>query len=148
MGQGQHFFRHTLPVLLGTAIVWVGNGAALGLLGLFPSYQDQLVTWISIHPQAPPITFLVLSLIVAAMLSLLQEAPRTKGLKVSVIAGVFFGVMTFASRYSSTPAELLDVGAIFSLFRAVSAIGAAVVMYVMKRRWQSYETAHMSTVPR
>lgn len=138
--------RHALIVVVGAVIIALANEAAFSVLGLLPGYSEQVSEWLTVHPQLSTSRALLSFLLLAVVLSLIQEALRTRGLSVSIFIGVIFGVVTYASRFSSTPTHLYDVAASFAACRAAGAIAASVLMYVSKRRWVAPDKLVTSSV--
>jgi hypothetical protein len=76
-----------------------------------------------------------LSVLLAVGLSLIQETPRVRGLPVSVLFGLVYGLVAFLSHLSSMRSDLYGVGASAAAVWAAGMIAAAVVMYSLKKQW-------------
>lgn len=134
MGRNPDLVRHLVVVVVGAAIIWIAFEVTPTLLGLVPGYSDQVSAWYAVHPQKPVITAVILSLLLAAALSLIQEGPRWRGLPASMLFGMIGGLVAFLSRLSSTPTGLYDVAASVAAVWAAGMITAAVVMHLSKKR--------------
>lgn len=136
---------HALVVTTGAFIILLAHRTASALLGLVPGYAERVSEWLTTNPQRPAPMIVVLSVVVAAILSLVQEAPRTRGLSWSIRLGVLSGLVGLVSRAFSTPGHLYDVAALVVAIRTAGVIVAAVVMYNAKRAWFSRENAAAAT---
>lgn len=134
--------RHALVVAAGALIVFATHQGAPALLGLIPGYSGQMFEWTSLHQEWPALTAIILSTLIAVILSVVQEAPRTRGLRFSVLLGVLFGIAAFLSRVSSTPTHLIDVAGLVAALWAIGVIAAAAVMYELKK----HETGQVRSV--
>ncbi|MEX2179500.1 MAG: hypothetical protein WD801_12370 [Gemmatimonadaceae bacterium] len=136
--------RHAVIVIFGAALIWVANAGSLPLLARIPGFSDEVSEWLILHPTMPAIIGAILFLIVAAIVSSMQEAPRTKGMGFTFLIGGVVAVVTFASRFGGTPSHLYDIAAVFAVSRAVGVVAAGALMYAAKRRWDGRASGMVS----
>ena len=124
--------RHAIAVLAGATTIWIVLQSIFVLMRAIPGLGSRVAEWTALHPPSSASTSFLVSTLVAIALSVIQEAPRTRGLSYSLWTAAMFGVVTLDSRIASTPRHLMVVVVIFAILRAAGVISGAAMMYWVK----------------